>query len=154
MKYYRNWLSPVRFLAINLKEARKLVDSASGTVGLWSMLHVACPKLETLFIVVNGPVNHQKVVFQKLHNVAGPEDLGSYHHKWKWHALLFLYESLLRVQQQGGWRGLKLRIVNIDIGNELKFERRDKKKKIARTERQRAKDPHLNKAKKTIEERK
>jgi hypothetical protein len=154
MKYYRHWLSPVRFLAVNLKEARKLVDSASGTVGLWSMLYVACPELETLIIVVDGPVNNRKVVFQKLHNVAGPEDLGSHHHKWKWHSLLFLYESLLRVQQKGGWRDLKLRIVNIDIGNELKFERSYKKKKTARREGQRAKDPQLNKARKAVEEEK
>jgi hypothetical protein len=45
-----------------------------------------------------------------------------------------------------------LRIVNIDIGNELKFER--KGKKIARREEQRAKGPHLDKARKAIEERK
>jgi hypothetical protein len=128
-KYYRHWLSPVKFLGINIKEARKLVNSASGATSLWSMLYVACPKLETLIIVVDGPVNNRKVVFKKLHNVAGPEDLGS-HHKWKWHALLFLYESLLRVQQKGAWRDLKLRIVNIDIGNELKLERSDKKKKV------------------------
>jgi hypothetical protein len=116
MKYYRLWLSPVKFLAINLKEGRQLVDSASGTIGLWSMLYVACPRLETLIIVVDGPVNNRKAVFQKLHNIAGPEDLGS-HNKWKWHALLFLYESLLRVQKKGGLRDLKLRIVNIDVGN-------------------------------------
>jgi 2EXR family len=77
-KYYRHWLSPVKFLPINLKEGRKLVDSASGTVGLWSMLYVACPKLETLIIVVDGPVNNRKAVFQKLRKVAGPEDLGSH----------------------------------------------------------------------------
>jgi hypothetical protein len=152
MKYYRHWLSPIRFLAINIKEARKLVNSASGAVGIWSMLYVACPKLETLFIVVNGPFNNRKVTFQKLHNVAGPEDLGS-HDKWKWYALLFLYESLLRMQQKGGWRDLKLTIVNIDTGNALKFERSDKKK-IARREELPANVPLYNKARKAIEERK
>ena len=105
--------------------------------------------LETLYIVVDGPVNNWKVTFQKLNNVAGPEGLGS---PQKWHALLFLNDSLLEVQHKGSWKDLKLRIVNIDIENELKFERRDKK--TSKRKGQRAKDLNLNKDGKETDKRK
>lgn len=61
---FRNWLRPVRQLAINLRDTRAFLPQIFGQVSwvkngrildLWSILGAHCPDLKYLWIVDNGP---------------------------------------------------------------------------------------------------
>jgi hypothetical protein len=118
--FYKDVLEEVRVLAMNLKDMNRLTTAyRGGKFDLWEILHLNCPKLSKLLIVIDGPIQDKvtdKIEFRRLHRLL---DMKHDDFPQRQTQLLQVLASRFAANKKGLWKQLIVDLVSIDQMKQL-----------------------------------